>query len=91
MAYVPQLCPGPKVPQRGPTRRCIVSCWLKGLSGGRTRARTWDPMIKSHRAYAKLASQAADVTVPPLVIAKMYSGMYACDILRNERQQIKFY
>src|SRR5260370_40822783 len=24
---------------------------LKGLGGGRTRARTWDPMIKSHLLY----------------------------------------
>jgi hypothetical protein len=43
--------PGPKVPQREPTRRCILSCCLKGLNGGRTRARTWDPMIKSHLLY----------------------------------------
>jgi hypothetical protein len=44
---VPQLCPGPTVPQRGATSAVFLSCYMKGLSGGRTRARTWDPMIKS--------------------------------------------
>jgi hypothetical protein len=32
-------------------RRCVFSCYMRGLSGGRTRARTWDPMIKSHLLY----------------------------------------
>ena len=27
------------------------SCGLRRLDGGRTRARTWDPMIKSHLLY----------------------------------------
>jgi len=45
---VPQKCPRSKVPQRRPARRSNLSRYLKVLSCGRTRARTWDPMIKSH-------------------------------------------
>jgi transposase len=50
-AEVPQLCPSQKCPSEHRPRRSILSCCMKGLSGGRTRARTWDPMIKSHLLY----------------------------------------
>ena len=40
----------------------IVLQWLPGGSGGRTRARTWDPMIKSLR-LSDFHSEAADCRI----------------------------
>jgi len=32
-------------------------CGLEGLDGGRTRARTWDPLIRSQRIYCYSATK----------------------------------
>src|SRR6202790_4623193 len=45
------MCPKPKVPQQTGSSWYKLSNVWKDLSGGRTRARTWDPMIKSHLLY----------------------------------------
>ncbi len=45
---VPQMCPKPKVPQRRLVGYSKFSNDIRPLFGGRTGARTWDPMIKSH-------------------------------------------
>jgi hypothetical protein len=45
---VPQKCPSSKVPQRRLVGYSKFYKYIKLLFGGRTRARTWDPMIKSH-------------------------------------------
>jgi hypothetical protein len=45
---VPQMCPNPKVPQRRLVGYSKFHNNVRLLFGGRTRARTWDPMIKSH-------------------------------------------
>jgi hypothetical protein len=42
------MCPNPKVPQRRPAGYSKFYNDIRLLFGGRTRARTWDPMIKSH-------------------------------------------
>ena len=44
---VPQMCPNPKVPQRRLAGYSKFYNDIRLLFGGRTRARTWDPMIKS--------------------------------------------
>jgi len=38
--------------------------WV-GLSGGRTRARTWDPLIKSQRIHCYSAQRRSDLHVAP--------------------------
>jgi hypothetical protein len=39
-------------PRRNALFGVLPEIWgLLGLGGGRTRARTWDPMIKSHLLY----------------------------------------
>jgi hypothetical protein len=47
---VPQKCPSSKVPQRRLAGYSKFSRNKRMLFGGRTRARTWDPMIKRKRA-----------------------------------------
>jgi hypothetical protein len=40
---------GENTPRNGLSGVDAGICGFVGLDGGRTRARTWDPMIKSHR------------------------------------------
>ena len=42
----------PKIPAETTLFGVLSESWgLRRLGGGRTRARTWDPMIKSHLLY----------------------------------------